>query len=440
MKWERGENVEGKCRRDEEGSFVLSLNNELIIFLLSSRSAKRFVPPAMNVFHLSNAAASGAITPTDKRSGNREMYRHCPMERGIRSLLRPDTIEEEEFQLPSDSLADTDLHDHDRIDSIMYIYYGEGATGGRTGSLTVAQQAAQSPHNLQVVIVGAVVALVAQFLTLASALRRIREGDTPLTLLLNTELALTLSNLLFMLGVQATSERWTCETVAVTLHYAHLVAASWFFMNCFISFRRLQLIYTPPLVLCAVAVWLAPAPFVYISSLLNAKGYETHSYCWMSLNRSLFFTFMLPVSMLLIGSCLSVVMGLKRASKCAVDTEPDRKTLRLSAGLLPLFAVVWLLSILALDRSESLAYPLLYVVINAFLNWFVYIWWLPGDERIWRTDPQDEDYDDDFDEELLYEDPTVSKDEQALLQEQLYLIGPRETYDLQMEPISTISS
>lgn len=53
------------------------------------------------------------------------------------------------MQLPSDSLADTDLHDHDRIDSIMYIYYGEG-TSGRTGPLTVAQQAAQSPHNLQV--------------------------------------------------------------------------------------------------------------------------------------------------------------------------------------------------------------------------------------------------------------------------------------------------
>lgn len=26
--------------------------------------------------------------------------------------------------LPDDSLADTDLHDHDLIDSVMYIYFG----------------------------------------------------------------------------------------------------------------------------------------------------------------------------------------------------------------------------------------------------------------------------------------------------------------------------
>lgn len=31
---------------------------------------------------------------------------------------------EAEVVLPDDSLADTDLHDHDLIDSVMYIYFG----------------------------------------------------------------------------------------------------------------------------------------------------------------------------------------------------------------------------------------------------------------------------------------------------------------------------
>jgi len=30
----------------------------------------------------------------------------------------------EEVMLPDDSLADADLHDHDLIDSVMYIYFG----------------------------------------------------------------------------------------------------------------------------------------------------------------------------------------------------------------------------------------------------------------------------------------------------------------------------
>jgi hypothetical protein len=31
---------------------------------------------------------------------------------------------EVEIPLPDNSLADTDLHDHDLIDSVMYIYFG----------------------------------------------------------------------------------------------------------------------------------------------------------------------------------------------------------------------------------------------------------------------------------------------------------------------------
>ena len=61
---------------------------------------------------------------------------------------------------------------------------------------------------LKVLIVGAVIALVAQFLTLASGLRRVKSQseDPALLLLLNTELALTLSNLVFMLGVQVVGQ------------------------------------------------------------------------------------------------------------------------------------------------------------------------------------------------------------------------------------------
>lgn len=35
--------------------------------------------------------------------------------------------------LPDTSLADSDLHDHDVIDSVMYIYFG-GATHGQRGA------------------------------------------------------------------------------------------------------------------------------------------------------------------------------------------------------------------------------------------------------------------------------------------------------------------
>ncbi|XP_024082244.1 latrophilin Cirl-like isoform X2 [Cimex lectularius] len=336
---------------------------------------------------------------------------------------------EEPVPLPDDSLADTDLHDHDLIDSVMYIYFG-GSNRDR------------GPAGRQVLIVGAVMALVAQFLTLAGAFKRLKTEDSALVILLNTELALTCSNLLFMLGVQATSDKWTCEMIAIALHYLHLVTASWFCANCFHSYWKLSRpAHKPRILFYTLASWLFPALVVYISTVVNFQGYEACHYCWMSVERGILILFMLPISALMIANTILVVIGLKMANKWHLESEPERKSLRVAASLLPMFSVVWFLSVVALDNSRSLVFPLLYVASNAFLNWFVFIWWLPGETGSWREG--DEEYEDDFEEELLYEDQhcnTNSSKEELAQQEQLYLIGPRDNYELQMEPICTISS
>lgn len=46
--------------------------------------------------------------------------------------------EAEDIVLPDDSLADTDLHDHDLIDSVMYIYFGSSShTEGGAGKQVI---------------------------------------------------------------------------------------------------------------------------------------------------------------------------------------------------------------------------------------------------------------------------------------------------------------
>lgn len=59
---------------------------------------------------------------------------------------------------------------------------------------------------LQVLVVGAVISLVAQSLTLISVLRRLHThpSESASLILLNAELALTAGNLVFMFGVQVT--------------------------------------------------------------------------------------------------------------------------------------------------------------------------------------------------------------------------------------------
>ncbi|KAK3928803.1 E1A-binding protein p400 [Frankliniella fusca] len=76
--------------------------------------------------------------------------------------------------------------------------------------------------------------------------------------------------------------------------------------------------------------------------------------------------------------------------------------------MLPLYAADWFLGVVAMDNSTTLAYPLLFLVTNGFLNWFLMVCaWLivpreckePGD---WCGAAEGEDLDDE--EEYLMEE------------------------------------
>ncbi|XP_068084857.1 adhesion G protein-coupled receptor E1 [Anabrus simplex] len=280
--------------------------------------------------------------------------------------------EEEELELPDDSLADTDLHDHDLIDSVMYIYFGApGRSDGGAGR--------------QVLIVGSVISLIAQFLALITVFRRLRSSprDHATLTLLNTELSLTLSNLVFMLGVQATEDQQWCETVALMLHYLHLVPCCWFFLISIHIYKRLRETRLPVMHICCPLAWLIPAFLVLICYVINPRGYETHHYCWMSVERGMLLSYMVPIGTLIMVNTILTVLGLQLVTHCDLLNKPCmeepaqedvlRKSLKAAAMLLPLFAVVWFLGVVALENSASLVLPLLFTATNCFLNWFLYI-------------------------------------------------------------------
>ena len=60
---------------------------------------------------------------------------------------QPVVISDAELSLPDDSLADTDLHDHDLIDSVMYIYFGSSSHSHGTTSRQVNKYFLSSSAN-----------------------------------------------------------------------------------------------------------------------------------------------------------------------------------------------------------------------------------------------------------------------------------------------------
>lgn len=93
-------------------------------------------------------------------------------------------------ELPDESLADSDLKDHDFIDNIMYVYYGNNNKHAGT-------------YGREIIIIGSVLSCAAQLLTIFCVLfKRNQRGEKVMTYIFFQIMGtFCISNLIFMLGV-----------------------------------------------------------------------------------------------------------------------------------------------------------------------------------------------------------------------------------------------
>lgn len=94
------------------------------------------------------------------------------------------------IEIPEDSLADSDLKDHDFIDNIMYVYYGSHSRNVGT-------------YGKEIIIIGSVLSCAAQLLTIFCVmLKKNQRGEKIMTYIFFQIMGtFCISNLIFMLGV-----------------------------------------------------------------------------------------------------------------------------------------------------------------------------------------------------------------------------------------------
>lgn len=94
------------------------------------------------------------------------------------------------IELPDDSLADSDLKDHNFIDNIMYVYYG--SHNRNLGN-----------YGPEIIIIGSVLSCAAQLLTIFCVLlKKNQKGDKIMKYIFFQVMgSFCISNLIFMLGV-----------------------------------------------------------------------------------------------------------------------------------------------------------------------------------------------------------------------------------------------
>lgn len=99
------------------------------------------------------------------------------------------------IELPDDSLADSDLKDHNFIDNIMYVYYG--SHNRNLGN-----------YGPEIIIIGSVLSCAAQLLTIFCVLlKKNQKGDKIMKYMFFQVMgSFCISNLIFMLGVYVSEQ------------------------------------------------------------------------------------------------------------------------------------------------------------------------------------------------------------------------------------------
>uniref|UniRef100_A0A8C6MJ94 Adhesion G protein-coupled receptor B1b n=1 Tax=Nothobranchius furzeri TaxID=105023 RepID=A0A8C6MJ94_NOTFU len=217
-------------------------------------------------------------------------------------------------------------------------------------------------------------------------------------ILINFCLSIICSNALILVGQTQARNKVVCTLVAALLHFFFLSSFCWVLTEAWQSYMavtgRLRNRIIRKRFLCLG--WGLPALVVAISvGFTKAKGYGTVSYCWLSLEGGLLYSFVGPAAaVVLVNMVIGILVFNKLVSKdgitdvklkeragltveqAAVLTNlslppPCRASLWSSCVVLPLLALTWMSAVLAITDRRSALFQILFAVFDSLEGFII---------------------------------------------------------------------
>ncbi|CAM9731868.1 unnamed protein product [Lampetra planeri] len=193
-------------------------------------------------------------------------------------------------------------------------------------------------------------------------------------ILINLCISIISSNGLILLAQTLMQQRAACVATAALLHFTFLASFCWVLAEAWHAYTavggrlRRRLIHKRFLLLG----WGFPAMTVAFScGLTKMKGYGTHSYCWLSLEGGLLYSFVGPAAVVvLINMVIGILVFNKLVTRNGVPDKirkdaPHRASLWSSCVVLPLLALTWMSAVLAITDRRSSLFQVLFSVFDS---------------------------------------------------------------------------
>lgn len=210
----------------------------------------------------------------------------------------------------------------------------------------------------------------------------------------NLSVALILAQLLFMFGVNKTSNKLVCKGIAIALHYFFLVAFAWMALEGVMLYLMLVKVFhtktapTKSKKIFFCLGWGIPVLIVVVSGVLFHQGYGTSAYCWLSLERGFIWSFVGPVLLVLAFNfiCLGITFNVMAKSGPSSNKKRTGRIRRWSKACMLLTCILgltWLFGVFYINQ-DSIFMAYCFTIFNTLQGLFIFLFHCIGDEKVRR--------------------------------------------------------
>ncbi|XP_072504944.1 adhesion G protein-coupled receptor L2 isoform X7 [Notamacropus eugenii] len=193
---------------------------------------------------------------------------------------------------------------------------------------------------------------------------------------------LFIAEFIFLIGIDKTEYTIACPIFAGLLHFFFLAAFAWMCLEGVQLYLMLVEVFESEYSrkkYYYVAGYLLPATVVGVSAAIDYKSYGTEKACWLHVDNSFIWSFIGPVTFIIMLNLIFLVITLCKMVKHSNTLKPDSSRLEnIKSWVLGAFALLCLLGLtwsfgLLFVNEETVVMAYLFTVFNAFQGVFIFI-------------------------------------------------------------------
>uniref|UniRef100_A0A4X2KWM0 Adhesion G protein-coupled receptor L2 n=1 Tax=Vombatus ursinus TaxID=29139 RepID=A0A4X2KWM0_VOMUR len=193
---------------------------------------------------------------------------------------------------------------------------------------------------------------------------------------------LFIAEFIFLIGIDKTEYTIACPIFAGLLHFFFLAAFAWMCLEGVQLYLMLVEVFESEYSrkkYYYVAGYLLPATVVGVSAAIDYKSYGTEKACWLHVDNSFIWSFIGPVTFIIMLNLIFLVITLCKMVKHSNTLKPDSSRLEnIKSWVLGAFALLCLLGLtwsfgLLFINEETVVMAYLFTVFNAFQGVFIFI-------------------------------------------------------------------